>query len=85
MGSKGMLAFWTEDGDMLRFGVATNLLPWPSGSEAALVLVDLRFAFGHLRGLCEMPDQSRSLGMLLALRLSEAASLSLSLSQTYVR
>jgi hypothetical protein len=80
-----MLAFWTEDGDMVRFGVATNLLQWLSGSEAALVLVDLRFAFAHLQALCEMPDQSRSLGMLLALRLSEAASLSLSLSQTCVR
>jgi hypothetical protein len=48
---------------------ATNLLPSPSGLEAALVLGDLLFAFEHLRALCEMRDQSRSLGMLPALRL----------------
>ena len=61
-------------------GIATNLPLWPSGSEAELGLGDLQFAFEHLRALCEMLDQSRSLGMLPTLRLSAAASLTLSLS-----
>jgi hypothetical protein len=64
---------------------ATNLLLWLSGSEAVLGLGDLRFVFEHLRALCETPGRSRSLGMLPALRLLAVASLSLSLSQTYVR
>jgi hypothetical protein len=66
-------------------GIVTNLLLWPSGSEAVLGLGGLQFAAEHLRVPCEMLDQSRSLDMLLALHLLAAASLSLSLSQTCVR
>lgn len=80
-----MLAFRREDGEVVHSGIGTNLLQWPSGLEAAPVLVDHQFAVEHLRALCEMPDQSRNLDMPPALPPSAVASLPLSLSQTCVR
>ena len=66
----------------LPFGIDTDQVSWRSGLKAGLLLMSLQFLFEHLRALCEMRGQSRSLTILPLHRPSAVASLRLSLQET---